>query len=95
MTHSLEIHCVKRSNCSNAHERIVQIGGKVADGARWQMNSAEAIQYIESGTYAFHVGQGRRTVQVLVAVSGSGNKYLKTVADGEQPENLLSLPECP
>ncbi|MDD3927909.1 MAG: DUF3892 domain-containing protein, partial [bacterium] len=28
-------------------------------------------------------------------VSASGNKYLKTQNDGEQPNNLLSLPECP
>jgi len=28
-------------------------------------------------------------------MSRFGNKYLKTVADGEQPNNLLSLPECP
>nr|WP_301538770.1 DUF3892 domain-containing protein [Klebsiella pneumoniae] len=31
---------------------------------------------------------------VIVAVSASGNKYLKTQNDGEQPNNLLSLPEC-
>ncbi|WP_293875992.1 MULTISPECIES: DUF3892 domain-containing protein [unclassified Sphingomonas] len=35
------------------------------------------------------------TVQVIVARSVSGNKYLKTQSDGEQPNNLLSLPECP
>ena len=33
-------------------------------------------------------------VNVIVAVSRYGNKYLKTVADGEQPNNLLSLYEC-
>jgi hypothetical protein len=32
---------------------------------------------------------------VVVAVSRYGNKYIKTTADGEQPDNLLSLPECP
>ena len=31
---------------------------------------------------------------VVVAVSRFGNKYLKTVADGDQPNNLLSLYEC-
>ncbi|HFR4624887.1 DUF3892 domain-containing protein [Klebsiella pneumoniae] len=31
---------------------------------------------------------------MIVAVSASGNKYLKTQNDGEQPNNLLSLPEC-
>jgi len=35
-----------------------------------------------------------QTVDVVVAKSQYGHKYLKTVADGEQPNNLLSLPEC-
>jgi hypothetical protein len=35
------------------------------------------------------------SVWVIVAVSRLGHKYLKTEADGEQPDNLLSLPECP
>jgi hypothetical protein len=31
---------------------------------------------------------------VIVGTSRYGHKYLKTEADGEQPDNLLSLPEC-
>jgi hypothetical protein len=31
---------------------------------------------------------------VVVSVSRLGHKYIKTEADGEQPDNLLSLPEC-
>jgi hypothetical protein len=34
-------------------------------------------------------------VWVIIAVSPYGHKYLKTQADGEHPDNLLSLPECP
>jgi hypothetical protein len=33
-------------------------------------------------------------VSVIVATSRFGNKYLKTTADGDQPNNLLSLPTC-
>lgn len=35
------------------------------------------------------------SVWVVVARSAAGNKYLKTEADGDAPNNLLSLPECP
>ncbi len=35
-----------------------------------------------------------RIVNVVVAVSRFGNKYLKTVADSDHPNNLLSLYEC-
>jgi len=33
-------------------------------------------------------------VNVVIATSRYGNKYLKATADGDQPNNLLSLPEC-
>ena len=32
---------------------------------------------------------------MIVAKSRWGHKYLKTDSDGEQPDNLLALPECP
>ena len=38
---------------------------------------------------------GGKSVWVIVAVSRFGNKYLNTEANGEDPNNLLSLPECP
>jgi hypothetical protein len=38
---------------------------------------------------------GGQRVDVIVATSPNGNRYLKTVADGEQPDKLLSLPTCP
>ncbi|MBA4156890.1 MAG: DUF3892 domain-containing protein [Gemmatimonadetes bacterium] len=31
---------------------------------------------------------------MVAATSRFGKKYLKTEADGELPNNLLSLPEC-
>ncbi len=38
-------------------------------------------------------------IDVIVALSSDGskslNKYLKTIADREQPDKLLSLPTCP
>ncbi len=50
---------------------------------------------IENGKWTFFVRRNSQSVRVVVAVSRYGNKYLKTEADGEQPNNLLSLPECP
>ena len=59
------------------------------------MPESQAIQDIKNGQYAFYVERpvGRR-VNVVVA-SRLGTEYLKTQADGEQPDNLLALPECP
>jgi hypothetical protein len=50
---------------------------------------------IEQGKWSFFVIKDGKTVKVIVATSKYGHKYLKTEADGEQPNNLLSLPECP
>lgn len=90
-----EITCVNKSDRANPHERIVRIGGRNADGSAWRLSQQEAIKGIEGRKWGFYVRRaGYDTVDVIVAVSRYGNKYLKTEADGEQPNNLLSLPEC-
>jgi hypothetical protein len=71
------------------------VGGTNADGSRWKITQERAIEGIESGEWQFYVSAGGKSVWVIVAVSAAGNKYLKTENDGEHPNNLLSLPECP
>lgn len=92
---SIQIQCINKSDRPNPHERILRVGGMNPDGTRWWLSQADAITGIETGKYAFYVQRGGSTVKVIVAISRFGNKYLKTEADGEQPDNLLSLPECP
>lgn len=89
-----EVLCINKSNRTNPHERITQIGGRNGDGTAWKLTQEDAIAGIESSKWLFYVSQGGRTVNVLVATSRFGHKYLKTENDGEQPDNLLSLPEC-
>ena len=90
-----EVRCINKTDRYNPHERISHIGGVNSDGTRWKITQERAIQGIESREWEFYVNQHGRTVDVVVAVSRYGHKYLKTVADGEQPDNLLSLTECP
>ncbi|WP_390346442.1 DUF3892 domain-containing protein [Variovorax boronicumulans] len=89
-----EIKCVNKSDRYDPHERIKAVGGVNADGTNWKLSQVDAIQHIEAGRYQFFVTAGGRFVDVIVAVSRFGNKYLKTVSDGDHPNNLLSLYEC-
>lgn len=93
-TKTAQISCINKSDRMNPHERITHVGG-YAD-KQWKITQEEAIAFIENGDWRFWVKPPNAdSVWVIVATSRYGNKYLKTEADGEQPNNLLSLPECP
>jgi hypothetical protein len=95
MAQTVRVSCINKTDRSSAHERIRNIGGANPDGTRWRMPESQAIRDIKNGTYSFYVERpaGHR-VRVIVATR-LGVEYLKTEADGEQPDNLLALPECP
>jgi Protein of unknown function (DUF3892) len=95
MASAVRISCINKTDRDNPHERIQSVGGVNPNGTAWKLSQPEAIAGIERGEWDFYVDRptGDR-VGVVVAVSVYGNKYLKTTADGDQPNNLLSLPEC-
>jgi hypothetical protein len=72
----------------------IKINGINADRTRWKLSHTEAIHSIVNNTYLFYVKQGGKIIHVVIA-NQAGWKYLKTTEDGEQPDILLSLPECP
>lgn len=95
-TMTVQIRCINKTDRMDPAERIKAVGGLNGDGTRWHLSLDEAIRGVETGKYRFYVERpAGHSVWVVVAVSASGRKYLKTENDGEQPNNLLSLPECP
>lgn len=94
MAANVQVKCIKKSDRYNPHERIRGIGGVNPDGARWYLPEDDAIAGIESGKWRFWTTANGKSVWVIVALH-LGRKYLKTEADGLEPNNLLALPECP
>lgn len=84
-----QIRCNNKNNRDSKYERITHVGG-----AGWKMTQQPAISDIERGRESFYVSKDGKKVNVVVAIR-NGNKYLKTEADDSEPNNLLSLPECP
>ncbi|MBX9464596.1 MAG: DUF3892 domain-containing protein [Aquamicrobium sp.] len=94
MANSAQIKCINKDDRYDPYERITHVGGYV--NSQWKLTLADAIGKIERGEWTFFVERPPEDrVWVEIAVSRYGNKYLKTDADGDEPNNLLSLPECP
>lgn len=93
MANTQRIRCINKTHRTDPHERISHVGG-LADSGAWKIRQEDAIQLIESGQWQFYVEVNGQVAWVIVATR-LGRKYLKTQNDGDQPNNLLSLPECP
>ncbi|SIS96409.1 DUF3892 domain-containing protein [Paracoccus saliphilus] len=89
MTELLQITCINKINRLDPYDSISHVGGR-----RWIATLEEVIRYIESGRYRFYVDVGGKCVNVVIATSGFGNKFLKTEMDKDLPNYLLSLSEC-
>jgi hypothetical protein len=94
MAQRVQIHCINKTNRQSPHDSIQFIGGLNTNNTRWKLSQPEAINCIENGTYSFYVNVNQRVVNVIVSTN-NGNKYIKTENDNLDPNNLLSLPECP
>ncbi|MDF1634422.1 DUF3892 domain-containing protein [Mycoplana sp. MJR14] len=91
MAGRFRIQCINKDPRNDPYTRITHIGGQGR-----KLDVATVIRNIEGGQEAYYVERPRGDqVDVVVATSRAGNKYIKTTADGDEPNNLLSLPECP
>jgi hypothetical protein len=95
MPSRLLVECIQRTDVQDAHERIKAIGGGLP-GCSWKHTLADAVAWAEGRIFVYYIiNQDGKEEKLIVASDPHGHKYLKTEADGEQPDNLLNLPECP
>lgn len=95
MAQRRQVLCVVQRDRPNPHERITQVGGRTAEGLPWRMSQQSAIDAIEADVWSFFVALEGRELEIVVAVSRYGRKYLKTAPDGDSLDGLLHLPTCP
>jgi hypothetical protein len=83
------VECINKNDRDNPYERITHLGG-----SGWRITQGDVIAEIKSGEDFYVEEPLQDRVYLEVAVSAAGNEYVKTEADGDAPNNLLSLPEC-
>lgn len=92
MPESYQVTC-HRPDGNDLDQRIDGLGGPANGG--WYVGIDALIAGIESDQYKLWTTAQGRSVWVHVARRANGRKYLKTEADGIEPNNLLALPNCP
>lgn len=89
-----QVTCITKPNPQSPHEHITHLGNPAAG---WVWSREDVIKSIEAKTNTFYVldpVSGRRADIGVVHESGKA-PYLRTHADGQWNNNLLSLNQCP
>ena len=89
-----QITCIIKPNTSSAHEHITHVGNPASN---WIWTRERVIQSIEAKENTFYVIDPVTNQRANVGVVRVAGKlpYLRTYADGDWNDNLLSLNKCP
>lgn len=85
----LQVTCINKPDRDSRHESITHLGG-----AGWRYTREQVISYIEDRVHTFHTKATDGKRAEVVVIDGQGGKYVRTRADGQLNDNLLSLREC-
>lgn len=83
-----QVTCIT-PDTADTDQRIDAIGGS---GFKYLID--DAISKIENKSHEFYTNVDSKLANVVVAQRSNKTKYLKTTADGVEPNNLLKLPRC-
>ncbi|MFA5778187.1 MAG: DUF3892 domain-containing protein [Candidatus Paceibacterota bacterium] len=93
----LEITCIKKDsgNHENPHTAISELGWvNVNTNQRGKSARIEMYNFVVQGGRAYVSDAYGNKAYLITAISPLGTKYVKTVPDSTQTDNLLKLPKC-
>jgi len=76
------------------HRRIRSVSGLVGE-VEWNHTQVQAIEHIEGLLFSYYLFKDDRPVRLVVGRTAAGEKFLKTVMDGDIPELLMQLSSIP
>ena len=88
----VQVTCIIKPNPQNLHEHITHLGNY----PKWMWTREEVVSSIDAKTNTFYVLDpfSRKRAEVGVVRESGKAPYLRTYADGNWNNNLLSLPHC-
>jgi hypothetical protein len=89
----VQVKCITKPHPQSAHEHITHLGNP---SAGWKWTREQVIASIDDRSNTFFVldpYSGKRSNVAVVRPAGR-LPYLRTHADGDWNDNLLSLPQC-
>ena len=90
----VKVTCITKPHPESPHEHITHLGNPAAN---WNWTREQVIASIDAGSNTFYVTDprtGKRSDVGVVRVAGRA-PYVRTHADGDWNNNLLSLDQCP
>jgi hypothetical protein len=90
----VKVTCITKPHRDSPHEHVTHLGNPAAD---WKWTREQVVASIDAGANTFYVidlNNGKRSDVGVVHVPGKA-PYLRTHADGDWNNNLLSLDQCP
>lgn len=90
----VRVTCIDKPDPQSPHQHITHLGNPAAG---WKWTREQVMASIEAGMNTFFVldpDNGKRSDVGVVRPAG-GMPYLRTHADGDWNNNLLSLNQCP
>jgi Protein of unknown function (DUF3892) len=90
----VQVTCITKPHPQSTHEHITELGNPRA-GRKWSRDQVIASIGAKSNTFFVIDPRNGKRSNVGVVRSPGRAAYLRTHADGDWNDNLLSLDQCP